>query len=142
MAENVGVQLSARSARCAFDPEEIGGGANKGDNLVWLNGEKLGKEIIFAAEIRHRRDPAETIVAARTPEAGRQPGRHDILIGEIGSRRIDDGGSGIDAGLDRVWLYELLAEAVDGCAGDLVKGCGPGCDGLALVHRKAGWQSK
>ena len=40
------------------------------------NDEEFGEEIVFAAEIRHRRNPAETVVAARTPEAGRQPGRH------------------------------------------------------------------
>ena len=40
------------------------------------DGKKLGKEIVFAAKVRHWRNSAKTIVAARTPEAGRQPGRH------------------------------------------------------------------
>ena len=82
-AQDVRVRLSARSARCPFDPEEIGGVANKGDNVVRLNGEKLGKEIVFAAEALHRRNSPETIVATGARRSGPtarpslNPGRRD-----------------------------------------------------------------
>ena len=75
-AQDVRVRLSARSARRPFDSEEIGGVANKGDDVVRLNGEKLGKEIVFAAEALHRRNSPETVVATGAAKAGRQPGRH------------------------------------------------------------------
>ena len=75
-AENIRVQLGVGSTRGPFGPEEVGGGGNEGNDPVRCDGKKLGKEIVFAAEVCHRRNSAETIVAARTPEAGRQPGPH------------------------------------------------------------------
>jgi hypothetical protein len=69
-AQDPRVQFGARSARCPFDPEEIGGVANDGDDIVRLNGEKLGKEIIFAAEALHRRNSSEAVVATGAAKAG------------------------------------------------------------------------
>ena len=75
-AENARVQRGAGGPRGPFGPEKVGGVGNKGNDLVRRDGEKFGKEIVFAAEVRHWRNSTETIVAARAPEAGRQPGRH------------------------------------------------------------------
>jgi hypothetical protein len=63
--------LGVGSAGRAFDPEEVGGTDNKADGLVWCDGKKLGKEIVFAAEACHWRDSTKRIVAADPPEAGR-----------------------------------------------------------------------
>ncbi len=69
-AENIRVQLGVGSTRGPFGPEEVGGGGNEGNDPVRRDGNKLGKEIVFASEVRHRRNSAEAIVAARTSEAG------------------------------------------------------------------------
>jgi hypothetical protein len=140
--ESAGVQRNLGGLGGPLAPEKISGGGNKLNNSVRLDSDELGEEIIFAAEVRHRRDPAETVAVARASEAGRQPGGHQIFVGEIRGRWIDDGGSGIDAGLDRVWLYEVLAEAVNRCAGDFVKGARGNCNGLTLFDGKACWQRK
>ena len=76
MPENTRVQLDAGRLGGPFGPEKVGGVGDKGYDPVRRDGEKLGEEIVFAAEIRHRRNSTETVVVARTSEAGRQPGRH------------------------------------------------------------------
>ena len=53
--------------------------------------QQLDEEII-GVEFRQRRQAAQSLGAAVAAEARRQPSLDKILIGEIGGRRIDDGG--------------------------------------------------
>jgi hypothetical protein len=92
--DNVDIQGNTGGLSGPFAPEKVGGVRNEGDDLIRRDGDKLGEEIVFASEVRHRGDPAETVAIAHAPEPGRQPGRHQILVGKIGGRGIDDGGPG------------------------------------------------
>src|SRR6516225_1525395 len=134
------VQQNPRGMSGPLAPQEIGGFGNKLDDPVRFDGNEFGEEIVFVPEVLHWRYPPEAVVVARATEAGRQPGSHKVLVGEIGSGGIDNGGPRIDAGLDRVWLYELLAKAVNRCAGNLVEGSSCVCNGDALVRGKTRWQ--
>jgi hypothetical protein len=98
----------------AFAPEKTGGLGNQGNGAVRRDRDEFGKEVVFTRKVRDRRNAVATVAVARSAETGRQPIRHQIFVGEIGGCGIDDRGAGIDAGLDRIRLYELLAEAVNG----------------------------
>jgi hypothetical protein len=70
--ENICVDRDAGGLRGAFAPEKIGGVGNKGNDPVRRNRDELGKEIVFTAKVRHRRNTAEAVAVARAPEAGRK----------------------------------------------------------------------
>jgi len=63
---------------------------------------------------------------------------------QFGGGRVDDLGAGVDPDLDGVGPHELLAEAVDRGAGDLVEGLRTTLDAFALgsADRPAGSASR
>ena len=111
-----------------------------GDQLhgrVWRRVHQFGEKVLAAASARHRWNSSQPFGAAISSKPCREPGVHQILERQFGGGRVDDLGAGIDPGLDGVGSHELLAEAVDRGAGDLVEGLRTTLDVFVLGCRQA-----
>ena len=117
--------------------QEPCGLADEGECRVGRSEEQFGEEVILTAGACHGRDTPEALRTSVASEASRQPRLHEILIGKLGRRRIDDGRTRIDASLDRIWPHQLLTEAMNGRARQLVKSPCPVLEVRPLGDRDA-----
>ena len=82
---------------------------------------KSGQEIPATAGVPDGRDPSQPLGASIPSEPRGKPSLQQILIGEFGRRRINNGRAWIQSGFHRVGPDQLLTESVDGRAGDFIQ---------------------
>ena len=134
-----GGKWSGGCPRGSFAPKELGCPGDQADHLIRITCKQLGEQVL-AFRRGDVGNPPEAFAVTGPSETNGQPLLQEILIGERRGGRVDDGGARIKVGLNRVGLQQLLAEAVNGCAGDFIKRVCRRTDRGRLFRGQSIWQ--